>query len=127
MMRTNTITLTALQDIMTHCPSYAQQAASLVLLFDKEPAAAQLQAKDLVKQVIASGDVGLLPVERIRDLAIWATLPPTAVKDPTRSVWQMRVNPADRILLQELADAQTDGNVSKLIRQALKAYAGIDF
>lgn len=127
MMQTTTVTLTALQDIMTNCPSYAQQAASLALLFDQEPAAAQLQAKDLVKQVMASGDVGMIPVERIRDLAIWATLPPTKDRSPERSVVQLRIKPADKLLLQELADAQTAGNISKLIKLALKAYAGIEF
>lgn len=127
MMQTSMITLTALQDIMLHCPKYAQQAASLALLFDKEPADAQRQAKDLVKQVMGSGDVGMIPVDRIRDLAIWATLPPTEIRNSERTVVQMSILPADKMMLQELADAQTDGNMSKLIRQALKAYAGIEF
>lgn len=127
MMRTTTITLSALQDIMTHCPQHAQRAASLALLFDQEPVSAQLQAKDLIKDVMASGDVGLLPVERIRDMAIWATLPPTKIRNSERTVVQMSIMPGDKMMLQELADAQTDGNMSKLIRQALKAYAGIEF
>lgn len=126
-MKTTTVTLVALQDIMTHCPAYAQRAAELALLFDTDPIDAQVQAKDLVKQVIASGDVGLIPVDRIRDLAIWATLPPTTIKDQIRTVLQIRIKPADKILLQELADAQTDGNMAKLFRLALKAYAGIEF
>jgi hypothetical protein len=58
---------------------------------------------------------------------IWATLPPTKDRNPDRAVVQIRIKPGDNMLLQELADAQTDGNVSKLIRQALKAYAGIEF
>jgi len=127
MMQTSTITLTALQDVMLHCPSYAKDAASLALLYDQDPADAQKQAKDLVRRVMASGDVGMIPVERIRDLAIWATLPPTKDRNPDRAVVQIRIKPGDNMLLQELADAQTDGNVSKLIRLALKAYAGIDF
>lgn len=127
MMQTSTITLTALQDIMLHCPSHAKDAASLALLYDQDPADAQRQAKDLVRRVMASGDVGMIPIERIRDLAIWATLPPTKDRNPDRAVVQIRIKPGDNMLLQELADAQTDGNVSKLIRQALKAYAGIEF
>ncbi len=127
MMQTSTITLTALQDIMTNCPSYAKDAASLALLYDQDPADAQKQAKDLVRRVMASGDVGMIPVERIRDLAIWATLPPTKDRNPDRAVVQIRIKPGDNMLLQELADAQTDGNLSKLIRLALKAYAGIEF
>jgi hypothetical protein len=127
MMQTSTITLTALQDIMQNCPRSAKDAAAIALLYDQDPADAQKQAKDLVRRVMASGDVGGIPAERIRGLAIWATLPPTKDRTLGRSVVQMRITPADKMMLQELADAQTDGNLSKLIRQALKAYAGIEF
>lgn len=127
MMQTSTITLTALQDIMMNCPRNAKDAAAIALLYDQDPSDAQKQAKDLVRRVMASGDVGGIPAERIRDLAIWATLPPTKDRTLGRSVVQMRITPADKMMLQELADAQTDGNLSKLIRLALKAYAGIEF
>lgn len=125
-MKTTTITLRALQDIMTFCPDAAGEAAAAYILFQTDPGAAQRQAKDLAVRIISSGAVGTMPPERIKDIAIWAAQGPTIVTDSARTVLQVRLTPSEKAMVQELADAYTDGNMSKVIMTALKSLAGID-
>ena len=125
-MKSTTVTLTALQDIMTFCPRHAAAAATLALLYEEDPLKSQLQTKDLVREVITAGDIGTMPPERLQDLAIWASIKPTAITDQNRYVVQMRLTPAEKAMVQELADAYTDGNMTKILLLALRKYAGIE-
>ena len=125
-MKSTLVTLRVLQELMTFCPSHAYDAAKLAILFETEPLTAQLKTKDLVKRVIATGDIGTMPPERIKDLAIWVNVKPTEYIDQNRSGLQIRITPAVKVMLQELADAYTEGNKSKLIMNALRHMAGIE-
>ena len=121
------VTLSALNAIMTHCPNHAAEAAALIVTWQQDPGATQKQAKALARRVIASGDVGLMPVDTLRSIAIWAARPDVIVTDSKRTVMQLRVNAGEKALMQELADAVADGNMSALVTMAVKAYAGIDW
>lgn len=121
------VTLTALDAIMTHCSNHAAEAAALVVKWQEDPTTTQKQAKDLARRVIASGDIGVMPVETLRGIAIWAARPDVIVTDSKRTVMQLRVNAGEKALMQELADAVADGNMSALVTMAVKAYAGIDW
>lgn len=125
--RCQTVTLRALQDIMTFCPDHAHAAAQLAVRYPKEPAVVQTEAKDLMRTIIATGNIGLLPPERLRDLALWINMPNTTIIDQNRLIIQVRAEPGDKVMIQELADAYTDGNKSKLIINALRQIAGVDF
>lgn len=126
-MNTPITTLSALNAIMTYCGSHANEAASLVIAYQQDPVEAQKQAKDLAKRVIAAGDIGSMPVDTIRGLALWAATPIVTVADSSRTVLHCRVSAGEKILLQELADGETEGNITALIMKAIKAYIGIDW
>lgn len=121
------VTLSALDTIMTYCGSHAVEAAALIVTYQEDPAGAQKKAKALARSVIASGDIGSMPVEILQGLALWITRPDVVVTDSKRTVMQLRLNTGEKALLQELADAVTDGNMSAMMTVAVKAYAGIDW
>lgn len=121
------VTLSALNAIMTYCGSHAVEAASLIVAYQDNPINAQVKAKDLAKRVIAAGDIGSMPVDMIRGIALWATMPSTVVTESNRTVLHCRLSAGEKALLQELADSDTEGNMSALIMKAAKAYAGIDW
>lgn len=125
-MKCRTVTLRALQDLMVFCPSRAQEAAALAIRYPKEPVVIQAEAKALMRNIILSGDIGMLPPERLKDLAIWINMPNTTIAEQNRSIIQVRADPGDKIMIKELADAYTDGNMSKLIINALRQTAGVD-
>jgi hypothetical protein len=111
---------------MVFCPSRAQEAAALAIRYPKEPVVIQAEAKALMRNIILSGDIGMLPPERLKDLAIWINMPNTTIAEQNRSIIQVRADPGDKIMIKELADAYTDGNMSKLIINALRQTAGVD-
>lgn len=121
------VTLIALDAIMTHCSNYAAEAAALVVAWQQDPATTQQRAKALAKRIIAAGDIGSLPVDTLRNIAVWAARPNVVVTDSKRTVMQLRLNAGEKALVQELADAVADGNMSALVMMAVKAYAGIDW
>lgn len=125
-MKATTTTYAALQDIMTYCGAFATEAAALLVKCQDQPHEAQLQAKALIKRVIASGNIGMLPPERLHDLAIWAARKPTEVKLGSRCVTQIKLCPGDKLLLQELADMHTGGNQSAMLLLGLKSFAGVN-
>lgn len=121
------VTLSALNAIMLYCGDHAVEAAALIVTWQDDPSGTQNRAKALAKKVIASGDIGAMPVEILRGIAIWAARPNVVVTDSKRTVMQLRLNAGEKSLLQELADAVTDGNMSALIMTAVKEYAGLSF
>ena len=73
------VTLSALNAIMTYCGHHAVEAAALIVAYQQDPINAQVKAKDLARRVIAAGDIGSMPVDMIRGMALWATMPSTVV------------------------------------------------
>lgn len=126
-MTCRTVTLRALQDMMTFCAHHAHEAAALAIEYAKQPVEVQIKAKELMRNIISEGDIGTMPPERLRELALWINMPPTTIPDQNRVVLQIRCNPGEKVMIQELADALTDGNKSKLIMLALMQFAGVEF
>ena len=121
------VTLNALNAIALYCGDHAIEAATLIVAWQKDPAGTQKQAKALARKVIAAGDIGSMPVEILQGIALWVTRPDVVVTDSKRTVMQLRLNTGEKALLQELAAAVTDGNMSAMVMEAVKEYAGLTF